>query len=155
MALLKLAIDRATRIVLTACVLSLAAITSPANADDTLERTGGVILANLVIKNFSCAKVASAEGRAKYSEEYVTRAEAISNKVLAKMDYMSKSPQVSDQFKAAFMYGAKKMSEDLDKANTIEIDGVKAKFDCGNPAHLAEFENIYIQLEQAGTSASE
>jgi hypothetical protein len=150
-----LAISRAGKIFLTASVLSLTPITATAHADDVLERTGGVILANLVIKNFSCAKVGSPEGRAKYSKEYVDRADAISKKVLDKMDYISRSPQVSEQFKVAFMYGAKKMSEDLDKANMIKISGVEEKFDCGNPAHLAEFESLYNQLEQAGTSASE
>lgn len=126
-----------------------------AHADDVSERAGGLILANLVIKSFSCASIQSPDNRAKYAEDYLRRVSEISDKVLKKVDYASNSPTVSAQFKSAFVYGATKLAEDPVAGAAITIEGKDETFDCGNPAHLAEYESWYAQLENLGISASE
>jgi hypothetical protein len=125
-----------------------------AHADDTLERAAGLMLANMVIKNMSCASILSPNEKSKYSSEYLQRVDFISNLVMTKLELVSNSPTVSEQFKAAFVYGSKKMSEDAAVAMTIKIGNNEERFDCGNPAHLAEFESWFMQLENSGSSAS-
>jgi hypothetical protein len=139
------------------CLMQLAGQTAIGQESDqeTVERAAGVILANLVIKNMSCARVVSPTERKNYSAEYIKEVKILSYKILDKMEYATMNPSVSDTLKSAFLYGAKKMAEDLAAANRIKIDGQFVHFDCGNPVHFEELREVYEGLESSGSSASQ